>query len=182
VACRAALDDHPASGRGQLGAALLQAWRRRDRDAARAADPFPVKGQTGYCQDAEFPDAEQPGPELQEVLRWNRDGAAGGQPGLGRAALLGVEPASAQAKPAVELPVLPVLPVQLALTALLAQLAPTVAQPAQPVRRLPSVLRAGLPAPQRAPQQQPVQLRPARRRPSWRPPSSSLSSWLEAAR
>lgn len=175
MACRAALDDHLASGRGQLGAALLQACRRRDRDAARAADPFPAKGQTGYCQDAEFPDAEQPGPELQEVLRWNRDGAAAGQPGLGRAALLGVEPASAQAKSAVELPV---PPVQLALTAQPVQLAQLV----QLVRRLPSVLRAGLLAPQRAPQQQPVQLRPARRRPSWRPPSSSLSSWLEAAR
>jgi hypothetical protein len=86
-----------------------------------------------------------------------------------------VEPASAQAKSAVELPV---PPVQLALTAQPVQLAQLV----QLVRRLPSVLRAGLLAPQRAPQQQPVQLRPARRRPSWRPPSSSLSSWLEAAR
>jgi hypothetical protein len=86
-----------------------------------------------------------------------------------------VEPASAQAKSAVELPV---PPVQLALTAQPVQLAQLV----QLVRRLPSVLRAGLLAPQRAPQQQPVQLRPARRRPSWRPPSSLLSSWLEAAR
>jgi hypothetical protein len=89
-----------------------------------------------------------------------------------------VEPASAQAKSAVELPV---PPVQLALTAQPVQLAQLV-QLVQLVRRLPSVLRAGLLAPQRAPQQQPVQLRPARRRPSWRPPSSLLSSWLEAAR
>lgn len=69
----------------------------------------------GYCQDAGCPDAAWPGSESQEVLRWNRDGAAAEQPGLGHAARLDAEPASAQAEPAVQSPVP------------LAALAPTVA-------------------------------------------------------
>jgi hypothetical protein len=162
VACQAALGDHPAFGRGQLGDALLQVSRRRNLDAARAADPFPAMGRTGYCQDAGSLDAEWPGLESQEALRWSRDVAAAGRLGLGHAAPLGAEPASAEAEPAVELPVP------------LAQLEPRGAQPAPTgpmVRRLPSVPPAWLPPPQRAPQQEPGQLPPARRRPSWWPPS-----------
>jgi hypothetical protein len=61
----------------------------------------------GYCQGAGCPDGERPDPERQEVLLWNRDVVAAGQPAhrpserraqpdLARGAPLGAEPGPAE--------------------------------------------------------------------------------------
>jgi hypothetical protein len=69
----------------------------------------------GYCQGAGSLDGERPDPERQEVLLWNRDVVAAGQPvhrpserrarpGRARGAPLGAEPGPAE-ELAAQLPV-----------------------------------------------------------------------------